>query len=208
MSAEPRQGWVAADILAEFPELRLRHVTVEARPRRSPPEIRDQLKHLSDAVRGNQAVMLRRQAVPHAYRVFFRHIGLDPDRDRPPHEALVVERIRAGRFKSLGLIPDAITIATVETGIPIWALDAELVSGDPGIRVAHEGEEVAGIPVPAGRFVVADAHGAVGVLFGAVGAAVSRSTTRVMLLSVQVAGVPAIHVEEALWMASEIIDPD
>lgn len=201
----PEQGWVAAEVQHEFPDLRLAHVTVEAAPSKSPPEIRQRLKDLSDGVRGNQAVMLRRQAIPHAYRVFFRHVGLDPDRDRPPHEELVVERLRAGRFRSHGVIADAITIATVETGVPIWALDAGGVEGDLGVRTAVEGEQVAGLPVPAGRLVVADAVRAVAVLFGAVGVPVGKRTRRVALVSVQVAGVPAIHVEEALWIAAEIM---
>lgn len=205
MIGEARQGWVAAELLAEFPELRIRHLRLDAGPRRSPPEIRRRLADLSDSVRGNQAVMLRRQAVPHAYRVFFRHIGLDPDRDRPPQEELVVERLRAGRFRSFGLIPDALTIATVETGVPLWALDAGHVSGDLGIRPALPEEMVAGLPVPAGRLVVTDAARAVAVLFGAVEPAVTRATRSVVLFSVQVAGVPAIHVEEALWTAAEIM---
>lgn len=207
MSADPvpDQGWVAAEVQAEFPDLRLAHLGVDAVPAKSPPEIRQRLKDLSDEVRGNQAVMLRRQAVPHAYRVFFRQVGLDPDRDRPPHEELIVERLRAGRFRSAGLIADAITIATVETGIPIWPLDAAGVQGDLGVRPARPGEEVAGLPVPPGRLVVADAVRAVAVLFGAVGLPVGRATRRVALVSVQVAGVPAIHVEEALWTAAEIM---
>lgn len=198
-------GWVAAEVLAEFPDLRLRWMAIEARDHRSPPEIKARLRDLSDTVRGNQAVMLRRQAVPHAYRVFFRHVGLDPDRDMPPQEALVLERLRHGAFRSHGIVADAITIATVETGIAVWALDADGVQGDLGIRPAGPGEEVADLPVPPGRLVVADAVRAVAVLFGTLGAPVTKATRRLVLFSVQVAGVPAIHVEEALWTVGEIL---
>lgn len=201
----PEQGWVAAGVQAELPDLRLRHLEVAARTRRSPREIKERLRHLSDTVRGEQAVMLRRQAVPHAYRVFFRHVGLDPDRDRPPHEEIVVERLRHGSLRSHGLPADAITIAVLETGVPVWALDASAVWGDLGLRPAEEGEEVAGLPVPAGRLVVADAVRPLAVLFGALAAPPGRETRRVVLFSVQVQGVPSIHVEEALWTASEIL---
>ena len=44
-------------------------------------------------------------------------------------------------------------------------------------------------------------------LFGALvqGRGVTLATSRMTLLSVQVAGVPDIHVEEALWTVSEIL---
>ena len=44
-------------------------------------------------------------------------------------------------------------------------------------------------------------------LFGALvpGRGVTPATTRMTLLSVQVAGVPDIHVEEALWTVAEIL---
>ena len=54
---------------------------------------------------------------------------------------------------------------------------------------------------------MADDAGPVGVLFGtlAPGRGVSGGTTRITLLALQVAGVPDIHVEEALWSVSEIL---
>jgi hypothetical protein len=47
----------------------------------------------------------------------------------------------------------------------------------------------------------------VGVLFGALapGRGVGPRTTRMTLFSVQVAGVPDIHVEEALWTVADIV---
>jgi hypothetical protein len=54
---------------------------------------------------------------------------------------------------------------------------------------------------------VADDAGPVGVLFGALapGRGVGRETTRMTLLAVQVAGVPDIHVDEALWTVADIL---
>ena len=40
------------------------------------------------------------QPIPHAYRVFFRHIGLEPDEHRTPVEALALERMQHGGFRS------------------------------------------------------------------------------------------------------------
>ena len=68
---------------------------------------------------------IRREPVPAAYRVFFRHIGLDPDVVRTPIEAAVLERMLRGGFLTGGLLEDVLLIALVDTGVPVWALDAE-----------------------------------------------------------------------------------
>ncbi len=109
------EGLVDPDVRAEFPELRLVSVELAAGSGPSPPELRERLRDMSDRFRGPQAVMLRQQPIPSAYRIFFRHIGLDPDVDRIPVEALVVERLMAGGFKSRNRLDDALTIATMET---------------------------------------------------------------------------------------------
>jgi DNA/RNA-binding domain of Phe-tRNA-synthetase-like protein len=207
-------GWVDPEVAAEFPELRLHLLTLRARPGRSPHELRERLRVLSDRFRGAQAVALRQRPVPWAYRVFFRHIGLDPDEHRTPVEALALERLKAGGFRSRSLLDDALTVAVMETGVPVWALDAERVEGRLGIRPAVRGERLGtgeyASDIRAGRLLVADDAGPVGVLFGALapGRGVGRETTRMLLFSVQVAGVPDIHVEEGLWTAADILTGD
>ena len=209
--ADPSPGWIAPDVAEEFPQLRLWGLALAARSTRSPPEVRERLRDLSDRFRGHQAVAMRRQPVPWAYRVFFRHIGLDPDADRTPVEALALDRLLKGGFRSRSLLDDALTIAVMETGVPIWALDADRIEGDLGIRAAAAGESLGrgegAPPLPAGRLVVSDSAGPVAVLFGdpAPGVGVTPATTRMALLSVQVAGVPSIHVEEGLWTVADIL---
>ena len=58
-----------------------------------------------------------------------------------------------------------------------------------------------------GRLVVADATRVHALLFGPVAPEheVSTATERVTLFSVGVDGVPAIHVEEALWICLEAL---
>ena len=68
---------------------------------------------------------MRERPIPWAYRVFFRQIGLDPDRTRTPVEQLALERLHDGAFKSRGLPDDALTIAIVETGVALRAFDAD-----------------------------------------------------------------------------------
>jgi DNA/RNA-binding domain of Phe-tRNA-synthetase-like protein len=198
-----REGFVAVDLAAEFPGLRVAWVEVPAAAGGSPPELRARLRELSNRLRGAEAIALRGRDVPHAYRVFFRHIGLDPDVERVPVEALVLERLMHGGYRSRGRLPDALSIACIETGVPVWALDADRLDGPPGIRVAAEGE------AHAGRLVLADAAGPVAPLFQPPGPAHApgRETRRLALVSVVVPGVPALFAEEALWIAGEALAP-
>jgi len=204
-------GWVDPEVAAEFPELRLLALTLAARPGRSPDELRERLGLLSDRFRGPQAVALRQRPVPWAYRVFFRHIGLDPDEHRTPVEALALERLKAGGFRSRSLLDDALTVAVMETGVPVWALDADRAAGELGIRPAARGERFGegeyASDIPAGRLLVADSAGPVGVLFGALapGRGVGPQTARMTLFSVQAASVQKNHVEEGLWTVADIL---
>ncbi|MBV9214019.1 MAG: hypothetical protein JOZ25_10290 [Actinobacteria bacterium] len=202
-------GWVAEDLALEFPELRLVYMTIEARPRASPPEVRSRLRTLADRYTGGKAVTLRQQAVPWAYRVFFRQVGIDPDDNRTPVEAIALERMRAGGFPSRNILDDALLIATVETHVPILAFDEDRLDGPLGLRLAGDDERLGGSgrPLSSRQVVVADADRAVAVLFldTAEGRGVHARTERIRLASVQVKGVPDVSVEEALWIARETL---
>ena len=208
---EPTAGWVAGDVQEEFPELRLLHVTLDASSGRSSDGVKERLRSLSDRFRGAHAVTMRQDPIPWAYRVFYRHVGLDPDADRTPIEAAAVERLLRGRFKPENLLDDALTIALVETGVPVWALDATTLQGSLGVRVASEGERLgrdpAALPVYGGRLVVADEGGPLATLFDspAPGHGVTKRTRRITLYSLQVANVPSIHVQEALYTCVEVL---
>jgi len=208
---DPRDGPVADEIRAEFPELRLVSLTVDAVPGSSSRWVKHRLKGLSDRFRGAHAVTMRQAPIPWAYRVFYRHIGLNPDAERTPVEAAALERLLRGAFKSRNLVDDALTISLVETGVPIWALEATAVDGQLGLRSAAAGERLgraeAAPPVPPGRLVVADERSPLAVLFGelAPGHGVTPRTRRMTLFSLQVAGVPRIHVEESLFTCVDIL---
>jgi DNA/RNA-binding domain of Phe-tRNA-synthetase-like protein len=212
VSDAPVKCLVEAEVAAELPGLRLWSLELEAGEGPSPPELRDRLRTMSSRFLGSHAVALRSKPIPHAYRVFYRHIGLDPDVTRVPVEAVVVERLKTGGFKSRSLIQDAQTVAIMETNVAVWALDADTITDELELRRAEEREPLGrGDPhalwLPEGRLVVADLEGPVAVLFGDVALphAVTKQTTRTLLFAVQVEGVPAIHVSEALWTMSDIV---
>lgn len=210
-------GWRAREVEQELPELRL----VVSRARvgrpgsvigRSPAGVEGRLRELSNKFRGARAVAVRREPVPAAYRVFFRHIGLDPDVMRTPIEAAALERMMRGGFPSGGMLEDILLIALIDTGVPVWALDSGAVDGPLGIRASGEDESLGrsseALPLPAGRLVVADASAALAVLFGelAPGHEAGAETRELTLFAIQVAGVPSLYVEEALWACRTAVE--
>jgi DNA/RNA-binding domain of Phe-tRNA-synthetase-like protein len=208
----PQDGWVAEELRTELPGLGLVSLVLAApRARRSPQGIRDHLAMLSTRFRGADALALRQRPIPHAYRVCFRHVGLDPDATHTPVEAAAIERLVQGGFVSRGLLDDALTIALVETGVPMWALDADAVHGDLSLRLARTGERLGdrpeAPPLPTGQIVVADSRIPLAPLFGEPSATVlpTRRTTRLLLFAVPVEGVPRVHVEEALWQCADAL---
>jgi DNA/RNA-binding domain of Phe-tRNA-synthetase-like protein len=203
-------GFVEPRLKAEFPGLALAWTTLDVRPRASPRWVKQRLRDLSDRVGGASVVAMRTQPIPHAYRAFFRQIGLDPDATRIPSEEAAVARLLHGGYQSVDLLADALLIALVETGVAVWALDDKLVEpGGLGIRATGQGERLGKVsqPLPAGRLVVADASRVHALLFGQIapGHAATASTRRVALFAVGVAGVPAIHIEESLWTCAEVL---
>ena len=171
--------------------------------------MKDRLRTLSDRFAGAQAINLRHQPIPWAYRVFYRHIGLDPDEQPTPVEALALERMKHGGFKSQNLLDDALVIAIMESRVALRAFDADKASGRLGIRPSASGEVLEGRPgeLPAGTLVIADEVRPLALLFGATGdgRGVHPRTKRTILCAVSVAGVPDIAVEEAIWLAADIM---
>jgi DNA/RNA-binding domain of Phe-tRNA-synthetase-like protein len=207
--ASPESGWIEPALRSEFRGLGLRYTVVSAQTGRSPRELRNRLRHLSDRVHGHHVVNQRREPVASAYRVFFRQIGIDPDEHKPPGEAVMLERLRAGRFRSRDLLEDALMVAVVETGVAVRAFDADRFEGALGLRIAQQGEHLSGdrLDLPDGAIVVADERRPIGLIFGENGSAVSISpaSRRIALCVVRIPGIPEISVEEALWTAAGIL---
>jgi DNA/RNA-binding domain of Phe-tRNA-synthetase-like protein len=200
---------VAPHVAAEFPGLGISWISVDSRPGPSPESVRRRLRGLSDRFMGAHAIHLRERPIPWSYRVFFRQIGLDPDRTRTPVERLALERLKDGAFKSRGLPVDALGIATVETGVALRAFDGEQV-GRLCIRDTAPGESLPGGregELAQGTLVIADERGPVGLLFGEENAwtGIEKVSRRLTVAAIQVNGVPQISVDEALWLAGAIL---
>jgi DNA/RNA-binding domain of Phe-tRNA-synthetase-like protein len=204
-----QRGSVADELAAEFPGLALHWLTIETGSGKSPPEVRHRLKEMSNRISGQKAIQMRQEAVPWAYRVFFRQVGIDPDERRTPAEQVILDRLKHGGFTSQNLLDDALTICTFETGVPVIAFDADHVEPPLHLRLAGDGELMgpAGRPLSSGQIVIADQERALAVLFADLDpdCGVTPRTQRMVMVAVQVEGVPDIAIEEALWTVEEIV---
>ena len=202
-------GWVAPHVAAEFPGLGIAWIELDCQPGGSPAPVEHRLREASDRFYGAHAIHMRERPIPWAYRVFFRQIGLDPDRTRTPIEQLALDRLRDGGFKARGLPADALTIATLETGVALRAFDAERLDGPLCVRDSAPGESLEGRPgeLAHGTLVIADERAPAGLLFGATaeGRTVTPDTRRVAVAAIQVDNVPDIAVDEALWIAASAL---
>ncbi len=211
MPADPvlEQGSVEGQLAEELPGLGLWSTRVRASSGRSPAAVRDRLRIMAGRITGGHVVHMRQDPVPWAYRVLWRKVGLDPDVDRPPAERIAVERLRAGTLTSQNLLDDALVIATLETGVPVMAFDAERVGGELGLRTTRRGESLGERALDSRQIVVADGHQVLATLDGEVAPehGVSKHTTTMVLSALTARGVPLIAVEEALWTVVETLQP-
>ena len=205
----PEQGRVAPHVAEELPGLGIAWLEVDGGSERSSESVRMRLRALSDRFYGGHAIHMREQPIPWAYRVFFRQIGLDPDRTRTPVEQLALDRLQDGAFVTHGMPEDALTIAIAETGVAVRAFDSDRLQGRLCIRDSAPGEALPGKPaeLEQGTLTIADESGPVELLFGGTSGrgGVDRDTRRITLAAVQVKGVPQAAVDEALWIASSTI---
>jgi DNA/RNA-binding domain of Phe-tRNA-synthetase-like protein len=208
----PAEGFVDSEVAAEFPGLRLQWATADGRRRPSPPPVLRSLQQVANRYRGASVVAMRTKPVPQAYRAFFRQIGLDPDVQRIPSERAALARLIQGGFRSVDLIADACLIALIETGVPVTALDADRVDvGGLGVRPTVPGDVEPAAPdrpqLEPGTLAVADRRMVHAPLFGdpVAGHGPGSATERVTLYTLGVDGVPAIHLEEALWIVLELL---
>lgn len=207
----PQLGWIQAEIEEEFPGLALVTVEIPCRKKRTAPWVVHRMTDLANRITGAYALQVRQLPVPALHRAFFRQLGLDPDVRRPPLEQAVFDRLWTGGFVPDGMPDDAFLIALVETGVAVWAVDAAKLSGPIGVRGAREGETLGEGKEPlklhAGEIVIADADRPVARLFERPPApyAVTSATRRAAVFVLQVPGVPALVVQEALGTSLKLL---
>ncbi len=210
MGSDVQRGWIAPELAEEHPGLELYWLTVDARAAKTPDAVRRRMRDLAGRIGGAKVVQARQDTVPWSYRVLWRRLGVDPDTDRTPVEALMVERLEQGGLPSRGMPIDAIVVATLETGVPIVVADAAKVAGRPGLRPAASGESLGGLEraLRAGEVVYADEQAPLARLDGEMAAdrEVGDGTTAMVVCALAAAAVSQIEVEEALWIAADMLE--
>ena len=103
----------------------------------------------------------------------------------------MVERLLTGGFATRGLPEDALALATLETGVPVWAVDADRL----GARSSWRPTRTAGSCSPTPRAPSRSCSAA------RAGTGAEPRTRALALLAVQAPGVEEMFVEESVWTA-------
>ncbi|MGC9117019.1 MAG: B3/B4 domain-containing protein [Conexivisphaera sp.] len=157
---------------------------------------------------------LRDDPIFRAYRDFFWELGIDPTKTRPASEALVRRVLRGGGLPRINTLVDSYNLASVLSGVPLAAFDAEkLVGGILRLRFSEPGEKFLGIGMDEPRaltgreLVVEDGEGLVAIYphRDAERTKVSDTTRSVILMVCGAPGVPPEALERAEMLAVEII---
>jgi len=198
---------VNGELETEFPGLRADWLSCHCSDHRCDSGVGERLARLASRFSGRQAIELRQQQVPAAYRSFFRQLGLDPDQQPTPIEQAVLGRLLSGGNLPQDRISDGLLLALLETSVPVVAFDAALVSSPVTIRGAERGEVVAGAGAETGTLLLADTEQPLCQLFSPPAAPVAAGpkSERLLLVAVIVPGVSAIASDEALTIAAAAI---
>lgn len=113
---------------------------------KSNPDLEDFKKQVLQTVSKNYRLeTLKDSYLFRIYRDFFWRIGIDPTKTRPAAEALI-RRVLAGKLvPKINTFVDAYNLASINTGIPLAAFDADTVGKDLVARFAEPDEEFFGI---------------------------------------------------------------
>lgn len=195
------------EVGSEFPGLRADWLSCSCPDLRCDRGVGERLALLANRFSGRQALELRQQQIPAAYRSFFREVGIDPDRQPTPIEQAVLGRLLSGGNLPQDRISDALLLALLETSVPVVAFDAGSTAPPVVIRAAARGERIVDIEIEPGTLILAGSQGPLCQLFSAPGApfAAGENSESLLLVAVVVPGVSAVASDEALTIAAAAI---
>jgi DNA/RNA-binding domain of Phe-tRNA-synthetase-like protein len=124
-----------------YPELVTSYAIVrDVVVRKTVAELEDVKRGLIEELKGKYQLEGLR-AIPEimAYRSFFKLIGADPSKQKPPVEYLL-RRALTDRFPAINNVVDSCLLATVSHWIIIGAYDLDRIRGEPVVTVETEVE--------------------------------------------------------------------
>ena len=195
------------ELAAEFPGLRADWLSCQCSDPRCDPGVGERLALLASRFNGRQALELRQQQVPAAYRSFFRQVGIDPDQQPTPIEQAVLGRLLSGGNLPQDRISDGLLLALLETSVPVVAFEDGAVAPPIIIRGAEHGELVTDAELERGALILADGQRPLCQLFSAPEPPLAAATEseRLLLVAIAVPGVSEIASDEALRIAAAAI---
>ncbi len=198
---------MSSEVAAEFPGLRADWIDCACVDHRCDRGVGERLALLASRLNGRQALELRQQHVPAAYRSFLRQVGIDPDQQPTPIEQAVLGRLLSGGNLPQDRLSDGLLLALLETSVPVVAFDAALTSPPIEIRGAADNELVAGVGVEQGTLILTDSRQPLCQLFASPQPplAAGAKSDRLLLVAIIVPDVSAIVGDEALTIAAAAI---
>jgi len=195
------------EVEAEFPGLRADWLGCACTDHRCDRGVGERLALLASRFNGRQALELRQQQVPDAYRSFSRQVGIDPDQQPTPIEQALLGRLLRGGNLPQDRISDGLLLALLETSVPVIAFDAALVSPPIKIRSAGQDQVVAGAVVEPGSLILADSQQPLCQLFSPPQPplAAGGASDQLLLVAIIVPDVSALAADEALTIAAAAI---
>lgn len=79
------------------------------------------------------------------YRDFFLNIKIDPTKTRPSTEALIRRVLGNNSLPNINTLVDTYNLASIITGVPLAAFDADTIQGNLEARFAEPNEKIYGI---------------------------------------------------------------
>jgi DNA/RNA-binding domain of Phe-tRNA-synthetase-like protein len=148
------------------------------------------------------------------YRDFFWKIDIDPTKIRPASEALIRRILQGKPLPKINTAVDAYNLASIRSGVPLAAFDAEQLSGDLSMRFATEGEEFLGIGMKEpkalkGREIVIEDGQQLVAIYpyrDADKSKITLDTEEILLMSCGVPGVEYEKLDEAVNLAAEYLE--
>jgi len=135
------------DVARELPELSAIFLVMDGlRVRRADPELDGFMDEVCRRVAEEMTLDgLKDDCMARLYRDFFWRLGIDPTKIRPAAEVLTRRILQGKPLPRINTLVDAYNLASVTTGIPFGAFDADVLSGPLEMRRAREDEQFHGI---------------------------------------------------------------
>jgi DNA/RNA-binding domain of Phe-tRNA-synthetase-like protein len=205
---------VSSEVRAHFPglyygEAILENIVVEESSDRIEKEKQLLLKDWLDKSKSD----LVENQVIQTYREFYRSLGLDPKKNPPAMESLIVRCVLRGFFPKINNVVDACNVASAKYLLPMAVFDLDRFVGQAVLRYSREGELLQPIgrtqpeSIKSGLVILSDEANVLSVFSykDSEFYKIQPETRNVLLIACHVSGIADQRITDALNYASNLI---